>query len=684
MTTSISQLTPVSIMPGVCPPTDATPSSTPHYTGALHMRFVKGQAQKLGGWRKILMNGTALQGAVRSIYSAVITDKVYTMLGSNLKLYALVGSNLINITPLKTDDEVTVPNGLDTHFDTLANNPFTTTLDSDEITVVDTEADRFIPGDTVAFSGATAVGGFTTGQLNAEHIIRSVGIGSYTIKLAVEATSSATGGGASVDRTSGLLTVNSIAHGLGNGDRIKIDAATDTGGIDASSDINREHLIRNVQTDSFDIMTGGSATSSVTGGGGVDTVYYTEITAGLRDLTSGQGYGMGQYGDGLYGTALVSANAKRYPRIWFFDSFGDTILATAGEQTGIYRWDGDINTAPTLVPGAPTNINYAFVSDNILVTFGAGGVPNKIFTSDQGNIEQWVASSTNQVFEDNIEGAAKLISHVNVDGTNLLFTPSQCYTFLKIQGNAVWDIKFKENIGIIGPMARVVVKGAAYWMGPDNFYTWQGGNVEVVPSNSSSETTLLNYVFKDINRAQAYKSFAWYNQRFDEIWFHYPSEGSDELDRVARFHVTDRHWTPDTMDRLAAEYPAINLQYPRLIDSLNNFFRHEVGTDDDVNPLAWSLTSNNRDTGTNNVLSSGIVPDSVQTGDISFKIDAFSYPQSAAPKNSKTVTVAPDTEFIALDIDGRFLRYTFSGEELGQDWIMGAWLEPIQKAARSE
>lgn len=233
-------------------------------------------------------------------------------------------------------------------------------------------------------------------------------------------------------------------------------------------------------------------------------------------------------------------------------------------------------------------------------------------------------------------------------------------------------------------MARVVVKGVAYWMGPDNFYRWQGANVEVVPSNSASETTLLNYVFKNINRAQAYKSFAWYNQRFDEIWFHYPSEGSNELDRVARFHVTDRHWTPDQFDRLAAEYPAINLQYPRLIDSLNNLYRHEVGTDDDTAPMAWSLTSNNRDTGTNNVLSSGIVPDSVQTGDIQVQIDAFSYPQSATPKNSKTVAVSPTTEFIALDIDGRFLRYTFSGEQLGQEWIMGAWLDPVQKAARSE
>lgn len=682
MTTAVSRLSPIKIMAGVCPPTDATPSSTPHFTAATHIRFYKGRPQKLGGWRKITLNGSVMTGVVRSIYSAVINDKVYTVLGSNEKLYANIGSEVVNITPLTTTT-VAIPNSLATNRNTLGNNPLSTVVDTNEVHIVDANAASYNPGDLIILSGATGLGGITAGQLNTSQIVRSKGPGFYTIKVPVNATSTATGGGAAVVRSSGLVTVTKTAHGLTNGDRIGISGATAFGGI-TTLQINMQNILRNVTTNTFDIMTDGIATSAVTAAGGTGTVYAQEIPDGLVDQNSGQGYGMGRYGVGLYGTALVSAGARRYPRIWFFDSFGDNIIATAGNQTGVYQWGGDTVIAPTLVPNAPTTVNYAFVSDNILVTFGAGNVANKIFSSDQADITEWVASSTNQVFEDNIEGAGKLISHLNVDGVNLIFSNAECYTFEYIGLPDIWGIHFKDDIGIIGPMARVVAKGVGYFMGPNNFYRWKGGNIEIVPSNTSSESTILNYVFGDINRGQQYKSFAWYNQQFDEIWYHYPSAGSNEPDRVARQHVGDGHWTPDTLDRLAAEYPNLNLSYPRLIDSLNNFFRHEIGVDADTQPMAWSLTSNTRDLGTDNVLSSGIVPDSIQTGDITFKIDAFSYPQSPNPKNTKEITVESDTEQIALDIDGRFLRYTLSGSSLGQQWIMGDWLEPLQESARSE
>ena len=476
--------------------------------------------------------------------------------------------------------------------------------------------------------------------------------------------------------------MNAAAHGQNDGDRTKIASATTFGGIDAL-EINGEFQVRNADTNSFDVMTNGTATSAVSGGGGVSTTYQTQLDAGSCDERSGQGYGMGRYGTGLYGTALVSDSGRRFPRIWFHDLFGTNIVTTPGNAGGVYQWDGSSDTAPVLVANAPTDVNYAFVSDNILVTFGSDQ-PNRIKASDQGDITNWTSSSTNQVFTDDIEGAGLLWSHVSLNGTNLIFTNNQCYTFRYIGLPFVWEIKLKDDIGCIAPMARVVVNGVAYWMGENNFYQWRGGNVEVVPSNSSAETTLLNYVFNNINRSQASKSFAWYNKRFNEIWFHYPSSSSNEVDRVARFHVADQHWTPDTFDRLAAEYSRANLQVPRLIDSSGIFYRHEVGNNDADNAMVWSLTTNRRDFGEDNVMLESVIPDSIQNGNINFKIDAYSYPQSTTAKNSKTIEVTPTTEYVPLDVDGRFLQYTFSGNALDVEWIMGDWLEPVQRSSRGE
>ena len=684
MVTTISELQPLDFLPGVCPDTDCTPARTPHYIAAQGIRFVKGRPQKIGGWDAITMNEQALSGCVRTVYSAQINDKVQTLLGSNEALFALIGSTLQNVTPAQTTG-VAAANSLDTHYDTLGNDPLATTDGSTTIVVTDSDADKYEVNDNYTLSGATAVGGVPIGDINKTHVIRAVGSGTISIRVSTAATSTTTGGGASVDRSSGLITVNSTAHGQPNGDRVSISGATATGGITAVQ-INSEFIIRNTDTNTFDVMTTGTATSSISGGGGASTEFFEQIADGLCDEQSGQGYGMGLYGVGLYGTALVSTNGRQLPRIWFASDYGDNVIVTPGNGGSIYSWSGSQASAPAIIANAPTEVNYAFTSNNILVTFGAGGVRNKIKTSDQGAITTWTASSTNQVYEDTIEGAGRLKSHVSLNGTNLIFTDTQCYTFRYIGLPLIWDVDFKDNIGIAAPMARVVVKGVAYWMGHNNFYEWRGGNVDVMQSNSSNESTILNYVFDNINRSQISKCFAWYNQKFDEIWFHYPSANSNECDRIARYHVTDKHWTPDTMDRTAAEYPNTNLQLPRLVDSSGNFYRHESGNDNDTSALLFSLTTPLMRLATFNVQDVELVPDSIQTAntDLSVTISGKSYPQSSQNKDSRNFTVSPDTEFLPVGVDARYLQYNIQGEVLGQEWIMGEWLHGVQPSSRSQ
>ena len=464
MSTLESQHIPIQITPGVCPPTDSTEADTPHFTAADKIRFIKGRPQKLGGWIKQLLTGTTISGCARSIFSGIIEGKLITIIGSSTALYALIGSNLQNITPLEAA-ATTIANSLDTHYDTLVNNPITTALSSNVVLIADPEAALFIPGDAYKIAGATGpIGGIDASELNTTHIVRDVAPGVITIKTVSIASGAATGGGNAVVRSSGLVTVNATAHDQENGQRVAIADAVTFGGI-LDTQVNGQFQIRNVLTDSFDIMTEGFATSSVSAGGGASTAFQVEIGDGLCNETGGQGYGMGFYGVGLYGTAHESANNRRFPRIWFTSQFGQNFLTTPGNGGGLYRWDGSLNDAPILVPGAPTDINYAFVSDNIVVTFGAGGDGNHILASDQNDAEEWSSSSTNQVYDDYIEGAGRFWSHVSLNGTNLIFTPDQTYTFRYIGLPFVWEVKFKDNIGIIAPMARVVVNGVAYWMG---------------------------------------------------------------------------------------------------------------------------------------------------------------------------------------------------------------------------
>lgn len=680
MVTKISELQPINCRAGVEPDTDKTSFATEHYTLSDKIRFNTGKPQKIGGWMEIDL--PEIKGASRSVYSATINGKVYTLIGTNEKLYSLIGSTLTNITPLETIS-IAAANSLSTHYGTLANNPITTISGSNVITVADADASRYQINDTYTLSGATTTNGILNTTLNANHIIRSVGVGTVSFRVATNASGSGSGGGNAVVRTDGLIRVTKVSHGQLDGDRVKISGAATTAGI-LDSEINLEFIIRNVATNTFDVMTGGTATSSVSASGGAGTVYYPEIADGQVNETSGQGYGMGLYGAGLYGVSKTSSSGKVYPRIWFFDRFGNTIVMTPGNQGKLYQWDGDVAAAPEVVAGAPDAINYMFVSNNIVVTLGyqAG---NQIFACDQNNITQWTASSTNQVFQDDIEGAGRFLTHVSVNQTNLLFTENQTYEFKYIGLPNIWSINLKEPaIGVISPMSRVSVEGVAYWMDDKNWFQWEGGNIEVIPSNSQYQSTIHDYVYSNLNFGQKSKIFAWYNQEFSEICWHYGAAGSNEPDRVARFNIKEKTWVPDTFDRTAAEYPIVSLVNPKLMSydgSASILYKHEIGTDANGEPMEWLLKTNYRTLGKDTTVIVGIIPDSLQVGDIDLLIHSQLYPQSIATMKEDIVTVSPDTGYVPYTVNGRFWYYEFSGAELGQTWQMGDWQEYVQKGA---
>jgi hypothetical protein len=675
-----TEYTPLNIIAGVQPTVDASSVKTRHYTYSDKVRFVDGIPRKIKGYTKDLFTlGAEIQGTTRSLFSETINGKYYLLAGTNKKLYSLIGSVLTNITPLLTTS-TTIADSLNTDYTTLVNNPIATVNGSPLVVITVADAERYQRGDTIYISGAVGFAGLTSGQLNGDAIVREITPTTITLNVGSNANSTTIGGGASVVLASGLITVNATTHGQLNGDRVKIDDAVSFGGI-LNTQINSEFIIRNATANTFDVMTIGEATSAVTGGGGADTEYFKEIPDGALNESNFQGYGAGLYGIGLYGVALTSDSARSFPRMWHFDKYGNNVILTAGNQSAVYLWGTSNQTAPVVIPNAPTAINYAFVSNNILVVFGEGGIENRITGSDIGNIENWTSSSINQVFRDDIEGAGRLISHCPVEDYNLIFTENKTYTFRYIGQPFIWEVlPLDESIGCIAPNARVSVKGMAVWMGQDNFYMYRGGSIEVIPANTQSQSTCLKYVFENLNWGQKSKCFAWYNKQFDEVWFHYPSAGSMECDRVAVVNMRDFSWGIHLFDRTAAEYPQVKLKNPRLAN-IGDIFRHENGNDANGQPLDFTLVSNLRYNGKSNTNIIAVIPDSVGDKDVIFEEGGVLFPQSVNKTYENTFTITPSTERVQVLTSARFHEYTWKGEELGQEWIMGEWMEEIKRGS---
>jgi hypothetical protein len=676
------ELVPIQIQAGVESSLDKPEATTQHYTFADKIRFVGGYPEKIGGWEALdLLGEDALTGVARSIFSYTQNGYNRYLIGTNTTLFDLVAQDLTNITPLKTSS-VAAANSLATYRATLGNNPIATTNGSVTLIITDT-AHKFKEGDTVTLSGASTTNGVPNTEINAAHYVRAVTTNTYTIIVSTAASSTGSGGGASVVRSSGIITVTKAAHGLSNGYRVGISGAVATGGITAPQ-INVESIIRGVTTNTFDILTAGTATSTVAGGGGASTVYFPQIDGGFADTITGAGYGLGLYGVGLYGVSKLASN-QTPARLWSHARFGDLTLSAYNNQSSIYQWDAELSVAPVKVTNSPP-CNYVFVSNEIVVALGydkALALPNEngISWSDQGGLTNW---TTGQAGSDTIEGAGLFLSHLNVRGTNLLFTNTQTYTFRYIGGQFIWETLLLEaGIGIIAQNARVTASGVGYFMGTDNFYMWRGANIEVIPSNTDEQSTILRYVFDDLNYSQAAKIFAWYNAKFREIQFHYPSALSSECDRIARYNIDTQVWVMDTIDRTAAEYPSVLTETPVLIGQDNEIYLHESGLNDNGAGMEWQLTTNKVFGGTDTVQISAFIPDMQGlTGDFNVNVLTQDYPLGDTRSDTNyTVPDASGRGRNAVEKNGRFVQFDMTGNDLDQRVAFGQWYMEVKKGS---
>jgi hypothetical protein len=144
----MSELTevPIAPPPGVIK-TDSKAKSAGRWSDVINMRFVKDMPQKIGGWTKAFV--TATMGTPRTLHAWRDTKfNQYVGVGTYIKLYVYDPTLAQNdVTPLRSSG-------------TLGNNPFTTALGSNVVTVAHTTHGLF-PGDLITLSGSSAVGGIT-------------------------------------------------------------------------------------------------------------------------------------------------------------------------------------------------------------------------------------------------------------------------------------------------------------------------------------------------------------------------------------------------------------------------------------------------------------------------------------------------------------------------------------------
>lgn len=146
-------------------------------------------------------------------------------------------------------------------------------------------------------------------------------------------------------------------------------------------------------------------------------------------------------------------------------------------------------------------------------------------------------------------------------------------------------------------------------------------------------------------------------------------------------------WTNDTINRSAGEYPTQLKNLPLLAsvtddDETSILYNHETGTDDDGAAMSWSLSTPFFDVGTDTANVVQVIPDSIQTGDITCVVNVKKFPQSANLYGDQTLTISPTTEVLSFRENSRFIQYVLSGSVIGQGWRAGKWLQVLSRGGR--
>jgi hypothetical protein len=558
------------------------------------VRFRQGTPEVIGGWQRISAN--TFLGVCRSLWNWVTLGGLNLLgVGTNLKFYIEKGGAYSDITPIRDTATLT--------------NPFTATLGSSVIAVVDT-AHGCVSGDFVTFSGATGLGGnITAGILNQEYQITLVNANAYTITVSAVANAtdvSGSPGGGTVTAAYQINVGPSIAiptTGWGAGvwgSGVWGTGGTSTlglrlwsqqnygedlvfgprgGGIyywDATSGVNsRGVLLRDL---------GGTATITIASPAVVtSTILYSEGAAVVFSTTGALPTGI------TAGTTYFAFNNAGLT-FQLLDEAGN-IVNTSGTQSG----------TQTITPNdIPVVQNGILISDTFrfIITFGVNDYgsavqdPMLIRWSSQDDPYNWTPDATNQAGSIRLSDGSEIVTAIQTRQEVVVLTDSAVYTLQYLGPPNVWQAQLLgANTSIVGPKAIAVASGVVYWMGVDKFYAYDG-RVQTLNCD------VRRYVFNDFNQSQSAQVFAGTNEGFNEIWWFYCSSGSTVVDKYVVYNYFEKIWYYGSLGRTAWLDSGLR-DFPLAATYSQNIVNHEQGINDNQTgttlPIAANISSSEFD-----------------------------------------------------------------------------------------
>lgn len=497
---------------------------------------------------------------------------------------------------------------------------------------------------------------------------------------------------------SSSVTVAHTAHGRNAGDTVIYAGATTFNGVTMNGTFIVATVI-NANSYTVPAVTTASGTGS---GGGAGVTFQYEIPIGTELGAYGLGWGIGPWGLGTWGTARGSSIIFTEPRVWSLDHFGVVLLATynggtlwAFDPTQAEPWPRAVSTFGGVPMNAPTDFRAMFITPERFVVGLCNAMVVKVCS--QGDPTTWTPATDNTAFQRTLQEGTKLISgRVLAPFISMIWTDAAAYIFQYTGSQFVYNSSLAgKDCGLISPNGAVTVDGIAYWMGPDNFYQYNGS---VTPIANVED--IRKYVFDAVPVALAFQCNAKYIPKYHEIWFSYPGSASaTNPTNYVIYHINDQCWSVGTEDfyssvgvtaaRASGSHLTSGDTSPVMAGTDGYLYNHDPIGDlfnDNGNPQTWTLTLSPYalQQGLQNLDVEGIVFDFFeQSGNISATVNTFNRLTDAAPMDSQT-QVIPDALSGLTDyrVSGRYIGLSLTSSDLGNYMRLGLPVAFAKPSAR--
>ena len=555
------------------------------------VRFRSGFAEKIGGWQ--VLNFEPYAGQCRSLYNYRTTDgSIITGLGTSEKFYALVGTALYDITPVRVIYTSTTTPSTDNCFDTTTGSTTVT------VTLVGHGAND---GDYVTFAGATAVGGVPSGELNTEHKVSNVTATTFDITVTTAATSTVSGGGGT-----SITATFQIHIGFG-GNTYGYGWGTGTWGRNTWGSASTNPVLlppRIIFQDQFN----NDLIWNIQAG----DIYYWDYTSNFSNISVGLNTLAGsravpeQVGEVMFAPSghLLALSCTEYGRatstgavINSITRSGTTATITtntshgldpldwvefSGQAPQVYQGEYQVVATPTSTtftvslpydPGSNATTVGTYVAINYSGNFDPLLIRWANVDPDIGpQPEEWKPEITNSAGFLRVKDGSQIIAGYKTRQEILIFTDTAINTLQFLGTTEVFSLNLiSNNINIVGPNAVAEANNMVFWMGHDQFFVYDG-RVNTLPCS------LRQYIFTDINLSQSQLIFAGSNREFSEIIWFYASANSSSINRYVIYNYQEQIWYYGTLNR-TAWFDSQVLTSP-LAASNGYIYEHEVGNDD--------------------------------------------------------------------------------------------------------